>query len=336
MVERSTHQGADEIGTVSVVIPTRDRRASLDRILASLLGERGLKEVIVVDDGSADDTAAHVQALAGEFPALRLIRTSGVGPSLARAAGAAAATGEVVLFVDDDVVGVPGFVEGHARWHRDDENLIVCGYSPPVVSGRSSAVVRNLAHHYGAWVEAATADSTQALFELWGLNMSIRRVDVRRVPPSVPEFEGCRSHEDREFGLRCLEAGMRGIVDVRLRADHFYTRTIKQFRLDMLEFGRGRVLLHHLHGDILGPFSGDVLEPAARRFAAAIRVTDKPAWYRVITAALEAGVRLGDAARMPRLADWCLHGLARIELRRGARVQAARLEAEVGFSGRAL
>jgi glycosyltransferase involved in cell wall biosynthesis len=91
---------------VSVVIPTRDRPASLARCLASLCVQRAIElEVLVVDDGSvaADD----VGRTTGSCPGASLVRLDGRGPAAARNAGIRRATCEIVLLIDDDCVAEP-------------------------------------------------------------------------------------------------------------------------------------------------------------------------------------------------------------------------------------
>jgi glycosyltransferase involved in cell wall biosynthesis len=92
---------------VTVVIPTRDRRSLLLRTLRSARVQEGVRlEIVVVDDGSADDTPAAVEALGDER--IRLVRherPSGV--AAARNAGIAGASGEWVAFLDDDDLWAP-------------------------------------------------------------------------------------------------------------------------------------------------------------------------------------------------------------------------------------
>jgi glycosyltransferase involved in cell wall biosynthesis len=87
---------------VSIVVPTRDRRAVLERCLGSLAAQRGLDsfEIVVVDDGSADGDG--VSALVAAQPLARLVRTRGAGPAAARNAGVRAAVGDMICFTDDD------------------------------------------------------------------------------------------------------------------------------------------------------------------------------------------------------------------------------------------
>jgi glycosyltransferase involved in cell wall biosynthesis len=93
---------------VSVIIPTRSRWARLSRAaLPSALGQEGVRhEVIVVDDGSADETPERLAAL--DDPRLRVVRHEvSQGVARARNGGIAAARGKWVSFLDDDDLWSP-------------------------------------------------------------------------------------------------------------------------------------------------------------------------------------------------------------------------------------
>jgi glycosyltransferase involved in cell wall biosynthesis len=99
--------GADVDPEVSVVVPTRNRRALLERALTSALGQRGVRqELVVVDDASDDGTAAYLAALAGGT--VSVVRNSEpTGVSRARNAGLAVARAPWVAFLDDDDLWAP-------------------------------------------------------------------------------------------------------------------------------------------------------------------------------------------------------------------------------------
>ncbi len=105
----------------SVVIPAYNAAATLSRAIESVLAQRWpAHEIIVVDDGSADDTAAGVSRFG---TAVRLIRQSNSGVSLARNAGAAAATGDWLAFLDADDYYTPDRLRLHAEWIAEDPTL---------------------------------------------------------------------------------------------------------------------------------------------------------------------------------------------------------------------
>ena len=93
---------------VSVVIPAKNVAAYIGETLASALAQREVDEVIVVDDGSTDSTAAIVRAI--RDPRLRLMTNDSSGVSAARNLGARHARGEWLLFLDADDRLRPGAV----------------------------------------------------------------------------------------------------------------------------------------------------------------------------------------------------------------------------------
>lgn len=119
----------------SVVIPTFNRLVDLRRTLAALESDRaGLPfgvEIVVVDDGSADGTSSFLAEWAARTPGARTLSQENSGPARARNRGAAAAKGEIVLFLGDDTVPEPGFLSVHEKAHRlgGPGPLAVLGYT---------------------------------------------------------------------------------------------------------------------------------------------------------------------------------------------------------------
>lgn len=88
---------------VSVITPSRNRARLLPAALASLQAQRYPNwEWLVVDDGSTDDTAEVLAALARDEPRLRCLSTTGLGATSARNVGLDAARGELIAYLDDD------------------------------------------------------------------------------------------------------------------------------------------------------------------------------------------------------------------------------------------
>jgi len=86
--------------TVSVVIATYNRGSKIATTLDSVLAQtRPVDEIVVIDDQSTDDTAAWIKA---HYPAVRVLTYPNGGTSVARNRGAAAATGDVLVFLDHD------------------------------------------------------------------------------------------------------------------------------------------------------------------------------------------------------------------------------------------
>ena len=102
---------------------TRNESARLRLTLASLSGQAGLDEVVVVDDGSTDATAKVISDAAADLPITHLRHEYAKGRSAAANAGARAARGEVLIFLDGDTLAGPGFVAAHAAV-QEEGNII--------------------------------------------------------------------------------------------------------------------------------------------------------------------------------------------------------------------
>ncbi|WP_459040623.1 glycosyltransferase family 2 protein [Stenotrophomonas sp. PSU-St83] len=114
---------------VSVVIPLFNRRDSIMRAINSVLSQDGVElELIVVDDGSTDDSVALVERQISDSR-LRIIQQQNAGACSARNAGIDAARGEFVAFLDSDDMFLPGHLSQSLRRLREM-------VGPAVVYGR--------------------------------------------------------------------------------------------------------------------------------------------------------------------------------------------------------
>ena len=99
--DRCMNSGDDNF--ISVVVPARNAGRYIRRTLESALNQTHRAfEIIVVDDGSEDETAAIVTEMAGREPRIRLIRTQKIGVSAARNLAIAAACSDLIATLDAD------------------------------------------------------------------------------------------------------------------------------------------------------------------------------------------------------------------------------------------
>jgi glycosyltransferase involved in cell wall biosynthesis len=185
---------------VSVVIPTRDRSRLLALTLRSVLWQREVDlEVVVVDDGSRDDTAQVVAGLAD--PRLRLVRhDTAQGVSAARNRGIAQARGEWVAFLDDDDLWAPDKLAHQLQAARRsgrswvyagavnvDQHLQVLDGGPPPLPVR---VVGRLEHH-----NAVPAGASNVI------------VQADTLACAGPFDTGLRNNEDWDMWIRLARLG---------------------------------------------------------------------------------------------------------------------------------
>ena len=115
---------------VSVVIPTFNRWPMLAEAVASVLVQRRVDfELIIVDDGSIDETAARLPGLAEALGAahrpVRILRTENHGPAVARNRGVAAARAPFIAFLDSDDLWQPGKLERQLEHMRQKPQCLV-------------------------------------------------------------------------------------------------------------------------------------------------------------------------------------------------------------------
>jgi len=109
---------------VSVVLPTYNRGWILEQAVESVLSQDYANlELIVVDDGSTDDTP---QLLSAFGDRLRIIRQENQGVSAARNAGIRAATGELIALLDSDDTWLPGKVTAQVSFFRANPAALIC------------------------------------------------------------------------------------------------------------------------------------------------------------------------------------------------------------------
>jgi len=230
----------------SVIIPSYNRRATLEMVL------RGLEqqtlpsdsfEVIVVLDGSTDDSAAMLERrqASGRLTYLRWHWQPNSGQAAARNTGVSLAQARVVLFLDNDIVPEPDLLAAHLRWHTQNTSLAVLGDCRIVHEPPASLC------HLGMWAwwedlyhRRGLPGRQPGYRDFCAGNVSLRREDFLRVGGFDADFRGYGG-EDYELGYRLLRAGVRLVADRRAQAHHYHRATVA---------GVLRMARPEAHGDV--------------------------------------------------------------------------------------
>jgi glycosyltransferase involved in cell wall biosynthesis len=244
-----------KIPTISVIVATKRRASFLERLVDAVLSDPGALELIIVIDGIDDFESVNVLSKLGDRNG-RLIYfrapTSSQFIKLQR--GVAAARGEVVLLLDDDVLPTCDLATGHARRHGARDDLVVVGSMPISNDLRMRVASRIYSESYEEHCRAILASEVAVLDYLWSGNVSLRRDRCLDVGVFSPSFVA-HYHADRDFGYRLSDAGLVGVFDPSLSAIHLHSRSPVAFLRDARAQGEGFELLHRLHFDRLGPFT---------------------------------------------------------------------------------
>lgn len=197
---------------VSVITPVRNGGETFRACLSSLATcIPAPDELIVVIDGASDgdgELAASLGARVIQLPAA-------VGAARARNAGVAAASGDVILFIDADVVVPPDFVGRAVRELADNPGLaaVIGSYDDEPAAAGLLSQYRNLLHHY------VHQTGHEAAWTFWCGCGAIRRDVFLAVGGLDGGYSGA-SIEDIELGYRLRRAGHRIRLCKRLQVKH--------------------------------------------------------------------------------------------------------------------
>lgn len=191
----------------SIVIPTHQRCDVVCDALRAIdsIAYEGRFETIVVIDGSTDGTEAAIAALALRRRPRVLVHAN-KGPAYTRNRGAQAAQGDILLFLDDDMMARADILDAHVAAHRAGADAVMgdIPLDPASPRGFLSAGV-------GAWAEGRrqrlAAGAALDTADLLGGHISVRSEVFGAIGGFDGRFtrDGTYGNEDLDFGVRLLE-----------------------------------------------------------------------------------------------------------------------------------
>ncbi len=222
---------------LTIVIPTHNRAATLQRCLSAIFHQQHLPsgtDIIVVDDGSSDETRAILGTCQHDSPIkLTYLHQAQSGPAAARNRGLRHAGGRLVLFLGDDIIAEPTLVAEHVAWHDrfPEDTVAVLGF----VTWSTSVPVTP----YMKWLEASgnqfdygriagKEDVDPARF-LYTSNLSLKR-DL--IVSSGTWFDERFRHamlEDIDLGQRLATHGLRLKFNPKAVAFHEHAVTLDRY-----------------------------------------------------------------------------------------------------------
>lgn len=235
-----------KVDFVSLVVPSHNRRAAVSRLLAALADQDyplDRFEVIVVADGCSDDTCEVLSRYRAPF-SFRLMEQPRSGPAGARNTGAAAAKGEWLLFLDDDVVPSPGLVTAHLRAHRRSPGGVVAGPYPPAHIGARLLDLEVQSWWWKTFEELLRAGCRHSFTSVLTGNLSLQADLFGRLGGFDIRF---RAHEDYEFGLRVIESDIPIVWEPDALALHYHQTEILGYIERKADEGRADVMLIQRH-----------------------------------------------------------------------------------------
>jgi glycosyltransferase involved in cell wall biosynthesis len=198
----------------TIQLCTYNRAHLLERVLDACFEQTVASadyEVVLVDDGSSDATPSVIGAAARRATCRFVtIRQPNAGLARGRNAGIARASGERIIFIDDDVLPTPSFVAEHLRSHERTPAAVVRGAVLDTQSfERLPTPTWSLANYSGNW--------------FWTSNVSLPLATLRAAGNFTEAFREY-GWEDIELGLRLRERGVKGVFNRFAVAFHYKPR----------------------------------------------------------------------------------------------------------------
>lgn len=292
-----------DVPFISVVVPVWNAERTIGDCLASILRTdypADRQEVVVVDNGSTDRTADII----GRHP-VRCVYEERRGPSATRNRGIAVSRGEIVAFIDADCIATTHWLRELAGGFADGETCAVAGeivaYPPSTPAERYHAMYKS------RW--QASALSLSRPFAVTA-NVAFRRETFDRIGLFDPRL---RTAEDKDFGWRFFDAGMKLVYSERALVFHRHRPTGWALFKQHVMWGYGAALVHQKHGL---PWSvgeelrkyGELLGAVTTLTGAAVRYRRREGdqmdlyypWYEVVRrAGLRVGALYGMVHRLP-------------------------------------
>ncbi len=212
----------------SVVVPVYNGAPVIERCLDALAGQtlgQDAYEIIVVDDGSQDETAACLESWARRHPAvaLQLVRQTNAGPAAARNHGAQLARAPIVLFTDADCAPLPTWIEA-----------MLSAFGDPAVVGAKGAYLTQQTGLAPRFVQAEYEDRYdrmlgQTQIDFIDTYSAGYRRDIFLENGGFDPIFTTASVEDQELSFRLAQKGYRLVFAPQARVEHLHDANIIEY-----------------------------------------------------------------------------------------------------------
>jgi glycosyltransferase involved in cell wall biosynthesis len=246
----------------SIIIPTYNRFDILDLTIKAYLNQtfRSLiREIIVINDGSADDTESRVAYICGKSPIkIKYIFQENEGPAVARNRGVNIASGEILLITGDDIIPHPDMIKEHFIKHKSynfDENICVLGHIAWPENMKITPFmeyIQEMGFQFGYSIINDPEDVPFNFFYTSNISLHRNFLLADKLFDTDFPFAGW---EDIELGYRLKKRGLRIVYSSRALGYHNHNISFASFRRRQEKCGYAAYIFYKKHpelGDFLG------------------------------------------------------------------------------------
>jgi glycosyltransferase involved in cell wall biosynthesis len=226
---------------------------TLDRIEHQTV-TREIYEILVINNNSTDHTQSVLNQKAAAYPNLRAFTQIKPGAASTRNVGIREALGDIVLFIDDDILADPALIESHLKYHEASQRSAVIGSVIAQWEKSTDPFLRYLRHR-GVFNPYNLACDRPMDFSYYHTgNASTSRKMLTEVGGFDEGFQ-VYGMEDIELGYRLEKHGCRMVPGPLAQACHEYFPTYEQFVERCLQAGYSLGKLIELHPELRSRFT---------------------------------------------------------------------------------
>jgi glycosyltransferase involved in cell wall biosynthesis len=232
---------------ISVIIPTHNRKEILEKTLNSFnnqIGDIKRFEIIIIDDGSNDNTSSHFKNHFQSKYSLRIFSQNNKGPAAARNLGIKKAKGKIVLIINDDTIPSPQMINKHLIFHQNHPEIykVLLG----LVTWHKELKITpfmNWLENGGPYFNYYRIKRKIVCWQkFWTCNISLKKEYLLNNGLFDESFPTA-AWEDYELGYRLHKAKMKLYYEPKALGYHHHKTTIESIKYKMLCNGRSAQIL---------------------------------------------------------------------------------------------
>ncbi len=237
---------------LTVIVPTYNRSELLARALRGLSNQTlpaSEYELVVVDDGSTDDTPAVIESIGAPAARLRYFRQDNKGPAAARNLGVLNARGHIVLFTGDDCLPDERLLEEHLKAHDEAGDVGVLGLVTwhPEIEITPFMAFLETGPQFG--FSKISDPNDVPIWHFYTSNCSVPRHWIEQVGGFDEEFKYA-AFEDMELAYRMKQRGLRIVYRPSAKTYHHHPTTFEQHIARQRITGKSAALFYRKHPEL--------------------------------------------------------------------------------------